>query len=99
MIGDIDLTFLSGQTYVTTPGSAFLFPSLCVPTAALVPPDPACAQRRSVDREAMMPKRRRTRAQNRASYIAAERRQNQRVRLRNVEERLPIVANDEPPPF
>jgi hypothetical protein len=47
----------------------------------------------------MMPKRRRTRAQNRASYIAAERRQNQRVRLRNVEERLPIVANDEPPPF
>ena len=25
------------------------------------------------------------------------RRQNQRVRLRNAEERLPIVANDEPP--
>jgi len=97
--GTLIWTSQSGQTYVTTPGSAFLFPSLCVPTAALVPPDPACAQRRSVDREAMMPKRRRTRAQNRASYIAAERRQNQRVRLRNVEERLPIVANDEPPPF
>ena len=46
-----------------------------------------------------MPKRRRTRAQNRASYIAAERRQNQRVRLRNVEERLPIFANEEPPSF
>jgi hypothetical protein len=47
----------------------------------------------------MMPKRRRARAQNRACYIAAERRQNQRVRLHNVEERLPIFANDEPPPF
>jgi hypothetical protein len=47
----------------------------------------------------MMPKRRRTRARNRASYIAVERRQNQRVRLRNVEERLPIVANDEPALF
>jgi hypothetical protein len=35
-----------------------------------------------------MPKRRRARAQNRACYIAAERRQNQRVRLRNVDERL-----------
>jgi hypothetical protein len=97
--GTLIWTSQSGQTYVTTPGSALLFPSLCVPTAALVPPDPVCAQRRSFDREAMMPKRRRTRAQNRASYIAAERRQNQRVRLRNVEERLPIVANDEPPPF
>ena len=45
-----------------------------------------------------MPKRRRTRALNRPSYIAAKRRQNQRVPLRNVEERLSIVANDEPPP-
>ena len=47
----------------------------------------------------MMPKRRRTRAQNRANYVAAERRHNQRARLHNAGERLPIVANDEPPPF
>jgi hypothetical protein len=97
--GTLIWTSPSGQTYVTTPGSALLFPSLCVPTAALVPPAVLSAQPRCADRAAMMPKRRRTRAQNRASYVAAERRQNQQVRLRSVEERLPIVANDEPPPF
>ena len=39
--GTLTWTSQSGQTYVTTPGSALLFPSLCVPTAALVPPDPS----------------------------------------------------------
>ena len=39
--GTLIWTSQSGQTYVTTPGSALLFPSLCVPTAALVPPDPS----------------------------------------------------------
>jgi hypothetical protein len=97
--GTLIWTAPSGQNYVTIPGSALLFPSLCVPAAALGPPAALSAQPRCADRAAMMPKRRRTRAQNRASYIAAERRQNQRVRLRGVEERLPIVANDEPPPF
>jgi hypothetical protein len=92
--GTIIWTSPSGQTYVTTPGSALLFPSLCTPTAALEPiPDrPRCASQ-----SAMMPKRRHTRAQNRANYIAGERRHNRAARQPG--ERMPIVANDEPPPF
>ncbi|MGH3542728.1 MAG: HNH endonuclease signature motif containing protein [Mycobacterium sp.] len=77
--GTVIWTSPSRQTYVTTPGSALLFPSLCAPTGALTPPDPAPTDR-CVDRAALMPKRRRTRAQNRASYIAAERRQNREAR-------------------
>jgi hypothetical protein len=92
--GTIVWTSPSGQTYVTTPGSALLFPGLCTPTAALEPiPDrPRCASQ-----SAMMPKRRHTRAQNRANYIAGERRHNRAARQPG--ERIPIVANDEPPPF
>ncbi|ORA96434.1 hypothetical protein BST30_28645, partial [Mycobacterium mantenii] len=68
------LTSPAGLTYVTTPGSALLFPSLCrglggaPATEADVVPD-YCA-----DRTAMMPKRRRTRAQNRAARVTTERR-------------------------
>jgi hypothetical protein len=87
----------SGQTYITTAGSALLFPSLCVPTGALdaIPHRPRCT-----DRTAMMPKRQRTRTQNRAARITAERRHNHRVRQREQHrEKLRIIANDEPPPF
>jgi hypothetical protein len=60
-----------------------------------VPHRPRCA-----DRAAMMPKRRRTRAQNRANYVAAERRHNRKARLHEQpREEARIVANDEPPPF
>jgi Domain of unknown function (DUF222) len=92
--GTLVWTSPAGQTHVTTPGSALLFPSLCVPIEVLepVPHRPRCA-----DRSAMMPKRRRTRAQNRANYVAAERRHNRSVR--ESMRPLPIVANDEPPPF
>jgi hypothetical protein len=87
----------SGQTYVTTPGSALLFPSLCAPTGT---PEPVPARLRCVDRILAMPRRRRTRAQNRAARITAERRHNQRVRQREQHrERLRIIANDERPPF
>jgi hypothetical protein len=88
----------SGQTYITTPGSALLFPGLCAPTGALdpIPNRPPCAQR-----TAKMPQRRRTRAQNPGNYITTQRRHNQRTR--NAEERRReesrIIANDEPPPF
>jgi hypothetical protein len=49
----------------------------------------------------MMPQRRRTRAQNRATYIASERRRNQRTRKvgERRREKSRIIANDEPPPF
>jgi Domain of unknown function (DUF222)/HNH endonuclease len=92
--GTVIWTSPSGQTYITTPGSAVLFPTLGVPTGAL---DAIGDRRRSADRTAMMPKRRYTRAQNRAHYIASERRHNRAAR--ESMRRLPIVANDEPPPF
>src|SRR5277367_5551572 len=90
----------SGQTYVTTPGSAILFPSLCVPTEVSepVPDRPRCA-----DRAAMMPKRRRTRAQHRANYVAAERRHNLAARQAAQHAAsggpAPPARDDEPPPF
>jgi hypothetical protein len=43
-----------------------------------------------------MPKRRRTRAQNRANYVAAERRN--RASRESTGAPL-VIANDEPPPF
>ena len=97
--GTLVWTSPSGQTYVTTPGSALLFPSLCAPIGALepVPDRPRCA-----DRVAMMPKRRRTRAQNRANYVAAERRHNRAARQAAQQAASGGPAppdRDEPPPF
>jgi hypothetical protein len=69
-----------GHTYVTTPGSAILFPTLCAPTGDLPSFDTDGTQPRCGDRTAMMPKRHRTRAQNRAHHINSERRQNHNAR-------------------
>ncbi len=96
----------SGQTYVTTPGSALLFPNLCAPTGELHPGEPTTSDR-CADRGVMMPKRRRTRAQNRAKYIAAERKHNRQAReaRRRTDEAArfgPAPSGsgaDEPPPF
>jgi hypothetical protein len=103
--GTVILTSPSGRTYVTTPGSALLFPSLCLSTGGLpaLEADPAldyCG-----DRNAMMPKRRRTRDQNRAHRIATERRRNHLARTnRQADPRgcsgpAPPHAEDDPPPF
>ncbi len=105
--GTLILTSPSGATHVTTPGSALLFPSLCyavggMPTPeADLPLDDYCGQR-----SAMMPKRRRTRAQNRAQRIASERRHNRDARLARRGEAEsytgpapPDTDDDEPPPF
>ncbi|MEB3968780.1 hypothetical protein OQ704_09530, partial [Mycobacterium ulcerans] len=61
-------------------GSALLFPSLCrstggLPAAEVDPPSDYCDQR-----SAMMPRRQRTRAQDRARRVATERRQNHHAR-------------------
>ncbi|ODR09845.1 hypothetical protein BHQ15_06045 [Mycolicibacillus koreensis] len=69
--GTIEWISPDGATYTTQPGSLLLFPSLCEPTGTLSvptarPPD-------SPGRTLMMPTRRRTRTQNRARAIAAER--------------------------
>jgi hypothetical protein len=94
--GTVIWTSPAGPTYVTTPGSALLFPSLCAPTATLdaIPDRPHCA-----DRTALMPKRRRTRAQNRAHYIATERRRNQQARQLVSPGPAPPTGDDDPPPF
>lgn len=105
--GTLILTSPSGHTYVTTPGSALLFPSLCYsvggfPTPEIEPPQDYCGQR-----SAMMPKRRRTRAQDRAHRVATERRQNRQARHAEREQRQaayfgpapPGDTDDEPPPF
>jgi hypothetical protein len=76
--GTVIWTSPSGRTYVTTPGSALLFPGLCAPTADL--PTPQAQSDRCNDRTLMMPRRRHTRAENRAKYIAAERRHNREAR-------------------
>jgi hypothetical protein len=105
--GTVIFTLPSGQTYVTTPGSALLFPSLCAPTGKLELPQLLVADR-CADRTAMMPKRRRTRAQNRAQRIEAERRQNRQAREARRKARdayhaelfTPTEGGDgEPPPF
>jgi Domain of unknown function (DUF222) len=101
--GTVIWTSPSGDTYVTTPGSALLFPSLCAPTGALAAP--ATAHLQSTDRTTMMPRRSRTRAQNKAQRVAAERklnRQNRETELgrRRWEQALAMAAvKDEPPPF
>ncbi|MCV7408698.1 hypothetical protein AWC05_08140 [Mycobacterium florentinum] len=95
--GTLILTSPGGQTHVTTPGSALLFPSLCLATGALAAPEADLPQDYCGDRTAMMPRRRRTRAQNRAARIATERRQNHEARTAH---RKPSRTCDpEPPPF
>lgn len=103
--GTVILTSPSGRIYVTTPGSALLFPSLCLSTGGMPaleadPPLEFCG-----DRTAMMPKRRRTRAQNRAHDIAAERRQNRDARSARRAGCMscfgpaPPGSDGDPPPF
>jgi Domain of unknown function (DUF222) len=69
--GTIVWTAPSGQTYATRPGSRLLFPSLCRPTGELR--TAPTVDRSLGDRGIMMPKRRRTREQDRAYRVDAER--------------------------
>jgi hypothetical protein len=67
--GTVTWTSPTGHCYTTRPGSVLLFPTLCLPTGDLhLPPHTS-----SGDRGAMMPKRRRSRAENLARRIQAER--------------------------
>ncbi|WP_163748032.1 HNH endonuclease signature motif containing protein [Mycobacterium noviomagense] len=106
--GTLIVTAPSGHTYVTTPGSALLFPSLCRPTGQPPVPPAEPPANYCAERTAMMPKRRRTRAQDRAQRIATERRHNHNARIANREKRLsyfdlgpapPAADDDDPPPF
>jgi hypothetical protein len=98
--GTVILTAPTGHTYVTTPGSALLFPSLCRPTGGLPAPQADPPKDHCRERSAMMPKRRRTRAQDRATRIATERRHNRDARLAaRATQTGPAPPDDDPPPF
>lgn len=107
--GTLILTSPSGQTYVTTPGSALLFPSLCGAVGAIPSAEADQPVEPSGDRTAKMPRRRRTRAQDRANRVAAERKHNRRERQASVSHAAhpdpgcyPGPAppdDDDPPPF
>lgn len=100
--GTVIWTLPDGHTHVTTPGSALLFPGLCVPTgdtpAPTAPRPGYCG-----DRTAMMPRRTRTRAQNRAARIAFERKHNREARsatfITQNGPAPPINGDEDPPPF
>jgi hypothetical protein len=98
--GHTYVTSPTGHTYVTTPGSALLFPSLCQPTAAMPAPQADPPRDHRAQRTAMMPQRRRTRAQDRAHRIATEPRHNRQARLAQTTQPGPAPPDDnEPPPF
>jgi hypothetical protein len=99
--GTLILTSPGGQTHVTTPGSALLFPSLChavggMPASEVDAPRDHCGER-----TAMMPRRTRSRAQNRAACIATERRRNRDARARPMSYvgSAPSETEEGPPPF
>jgi hypothetical protein len=98
--GTVIWTLPSGQTYVTSPGSAILFPALTAPTGHLPEPSPT-PDGRCGDRTVMMPTRRRTRDQQRSQRITAERTLNRNDRLarRRVYTYARAASDDEPPPF
>ena len=85
--GTVIWTSPTGHKYVTRPGSRLLFPALCVPTGEL--PVVPTQYRGPGDRGVMMPKRRRTRAQDRDYRIDAERALND----------AHVAERNEPPPF
>jgi Domain of unknown function (DUF222) len=98
------LTSPTGHTYVTTPGSALLFPSLCTPTGEMPAPEVDPPVDYCAERTAMMPRRRRSRAQDRAQRIATERRHNRDARLAQRAESTSHTGpapphTDDPPPF
>jgi hypothetical protein len=93
------------DTYVTTPASALLCPSLCAPTGELTVPDVVVDDRRG-ERTAAMPTRRRTRAQtgHTASPPNADKTSAPREAQRKQWEdayfgNFPHVGDDDPPPF
>ena len=82
-------------------GSALLFPTLCRSTGAIPAPEADPPLDYCAERTAMMPKRRRTRAQDRAHRIATERRHNHHARPADcyAGPAPPPTDDDDPPPF
>jgi hypothetical protein len=95
----------SGQTYTTYPGSRLLFPSLCKPTAPVSAP--ADTPKADPSRGLMMPRRKSTRAQDRAKRVDDERARTREIRDDPGNDcddayfpsRPPPLGDDDPPPF
>jgi hypothetical protein len=87
--GTLIVTAPTGHTYLTKPGSLRLFPTLCQPTATLWRPGEEPTVPLSDGRGLMMPRRRRTRAENLARRIEAERKLNDEY----------VAERNRPPPF
>jgi hypothetical protein len=85
--GTVIWTSPTGHTYTTRPGSRLLFPSLCLSTGEL--PNAPRTDERPGGRGVMMPKRRRTREQQRVCRINAERALNA----------AHVAERNQPPPF
>ncbi|MET0899253.1 MAG: hypothetical protein ABWY45_15205, partial [Mycobacterium sp.] len=68
--GTLILTTPTGRTYTTIPTSRLLFPTVNTTSAPITPGTP---KPRGPDKTAKMPKRKRSKAQQRAYRIAAER--------------------------
>jgi len=85
--GTVEWTSPTGHVYITKPGGALFFPQLATPTAKLVLPEdiPPSARNRSL----MMPKRSRTRTQDRQARTGHERAANYKR----------LILDTEPPPF
>jgi len=96
--GTVEWTAPSGHTYTTTPGGSFFFPALGASTGELkFPPGTATP---GIARGLMMPRRKRTRAQDRRHRITAERRINEaRLAAEAAREAARIAACNDPPPF
>jgi hypothetical protein len=94
--GTVQWTSPTGHTYTTKPAGALFFPILASPTGELVSTAkvPAPGERRGL----MMPARRQTRAAERATRIASERRINE-TRVAAESARRRIAARNDPPPF
>lgn len=96
--GTVAWTSPSGHEYITKPGGPLLFPALAVPTGALVLPKnmPTAGENRGL----MMPTRRRTRAQERATRTSRERGVNEaRLAAEAAQCAERIAVRYEPPPF
>ena len=87
--GTVIWTSPTGHTYTTKPGSALLFPTLCLPTGDLWPPEHDPVVEPDGRAVMIMPRRRRTRAENLARRIEGERRLNDDL----------VAERNRPPPF
>ncbi len=95
--GTIVLTAPTGHVYRTEALGGLLFPALATPTAAVETATPPVT---SPDRVAMMPRRTKTRDQDRADRIKQERRRRLEINAEQERQRQAwLAATYEPPPF